>query len=91
MDILTEEQVRDILRARCEVDRQSSVADDLGISPSVVSLILSGERGVSAEVGRSLGYEKRVVFVPAERAAEGLRFTGASSTSPDVAAPAHGA
>ena len=64
MEIYTEDDMREILRKRCEGDRQSLCADEIGISPSFVSLILSGHRGISASTAERLGYERKVVYVP---------------------------
>lgn len=71
MEIRSEEEIRALIRERCEVQGQRAVADELGLSQSVVSLILSGDRGISPAVAEKFGFEKRTIFTPAEGAAAG--------------------
>ncbi len=91
MQIYNEEQVRDILRQRCAVEKQCQVAEDLGVSGSVISLILSQERGISADVAARLGFEKRTVFVPAHSAAQGDAPAHDVASSPIDGSATHGA
>ena len=76
MEIQSEEQIRTIIREKCAAQGQRAIADELGLSQSVVSLILSGERGISPAVAEKFGFVKRTIFTPADSAADGADVIG---------------
>jgi len=82
MEIRSEEEIRSIIRERCAAQGQSAVAEELGLSQSVVSLILSGERGISPAVAEKFGFTKMTIFTPAESGAEGADTTSGTIASP---------
>ena len=62
MNAYTEKQVREYIRAKCVGKTQREVAEEYDVSQSVISLILTGERGISEEVAEKFGFTRRVIF-----------------------------
>ena len=62
MNAYTEEQVREYIRTKCVGKTQREVADEYAVSQSVISLILTGERGISEEVAEKFGFTRRIIF-----------------------------
>lgn len=83
MEIRSEEEIREIIRERCTAQGQRAVADDLGLSQSVVSLILSGDRGISPAVAEKFGFTKQTIFTPAEGAADGADMIDGAQGHPN--------
>lgn len=81
MDTYTETTVREHIRAACTAEGMHKVGVRLDVSQSVLSLILSGKRGISSAVAEKFGFEKKTVFV---RSAD----EGAPANAPPYVAPA---
>ena len=56
METFTKEQVVGVLRSRVESTTCSRAAAELGVSPALVSLVLSGGRDLSADLALRLGF-----------------------------------
>ena len=69
--MLTEEQIRDELKAMVEADGLSETARTLEISPGFIWDVVRGNRGVSVRLAKAMGYEKlqRYQRLPAEECA----------------------
>lgn len=62
---ITVEQARELLLAMVsQKGSQRKVALDLQISPSYLNEILDGEKPISNEVAKKLGYSKVVMYSP---------------------------
>ncbi len=61
--MLTEGDMRNILRHRCEaVGGQAEFARQAGVSEGLVSLVMLGKRSVGKKLAEAMGYQKKVVF-----------------------------
>jgi predicted transcriptional regulator len=64
MEQITAEEARELIRGMVDqMGSQTLVAKDLGVSPTMISDILSGARNVSDKIAQKIGYSKVVVFV----------------------------
>lgn len=62
MGILTEAEVKTLLRKKVYAASQKEIAKELGISAAYLCDILQGRRDVSASVAAMLGLRRHVVF-----------------------------
>tara|TARA_R100001086_G_scaffold180400_8_gene100217 strand:- start:1469 stop:1684 length:216 start_codon:yes stop_codon:yes gene_type:complete len=61
--MITETDIRNILRHRCEAaGGQSALAREIGMSSQFINFVVNGEREVSERLARKLGYQRKVVF-----------------------------
>jgi hypothetical protein len=60
--VITENDMRNILRHRCERDGQKAWAEKNGFAVSFIQFVLSGDRRVSERLSEALGYNRKVVF-----------------------------
>lgn len=56
----TQDDVRDVIRKEVEQSSMTEVAARIGISISLLSYILSGDRSVSEAVAEAFGFEREV-------------------------------
>ena len=87
MESRSEEEIRALIRERCEANGQRAVADELGLSQSVVSLILSGDRGISPAVAEKFGFAKRTIFTPVDGAPDGADMIDGAQGRPNGSPP----
>lgn len=83
MTYATQEELRERLREMCEPDKQGQVAEQLGLSQSLISLILAGKRSVSSGVAERMGYTKMTLYAPLTGAAN----RGGADMAPPIATP----
>jgi len=62
LDILSESDVREVLRSAIESTSQKQTAELLKISPQYLNDVIRGRRDISAELATRLGFERIVVF-----------------------------
>lgn len=63
--MLSGDDIRSVLRIRCEQwGGQGAFAASVGLSETLVSLVLAGKQKPGPKIARALGYQKKVVFVP---------------------------
>lgn len=56
MKIISQDVIRQYLRARCDLEGQAKIAKDLEVSQPYVSALYNGSRDISKKVAEKLGY-----------------------------------
>lgn len=61
--MITESDMRNILRDRCaEAGGQKVYANQIGMSETYISDVLLGRKGISANLAKLMGYDRRPLF-----------------------------
>jgi len=58
----TGESLVAMLRSQCEQSSQREFARQAGLSETLVSLVLSGKRPMTASIAKALGYQKKIAW-----------------------------
>ena len=72
--MMTEEDMRALIKdAKRRAGTWKQLAEDYGVSEAYLHAVVGGQRAVTGEMAKRLGYEKvkRLEFVPLEESCEG--------------------
>lgn len=75
---MTEDELRAVIRRRCEEESQRAYAEVIGVSPQYLADFLAEKRGPGPAILKALGLRKIVRYERDECARDSTRWTGRS-------------